>query len=112
MRSSIVNEFKKVQHILPGNTLDQLISDLGGVDCVAEMTGRKTRVVRTSDETGVVIESRAKGKDQTLNDINIQEKNYFMNGDKLIAIISDAASTGISLHADKRAKNKRPRIHM
>uniref|UniRef100_A0A8C6Y3P3 Protein strawberry notch homolog 1 n=1 Tax=Naja naja TaxID=35670 RepID=A0A8C6Y3P3_NAJNA len=74
------------------------------------MTGRKGRVV-SNDDGSISYESRSE-LDVPVEILNITEKQRFMDGDKNIAIISEAASSGISLQADRRAKNQRRRVHM
>ena len=70
------------------------------------MTGRKARLVRQQGEglTGVKWEARnASGvaATATLDLINVHERQMFLNLEKRIAVISEAASAGISLHADR-----------
>lgn len=75
------------------------------------MTGRKGRVVRLDDEETVRYETREENG-LSLERMNLEEKQRFMDGDKLIAIISEAASNGISLQSDRRVNNQRRRVHI
>uniref|UniRef100_H2Q757 Protein strawberry notch homolog 1 n=1 Tax=Pan troglodytes TaxID=9598 RepID=H2Q757_PANTR len=110
MKKDLLDKLEKLAEDLPPNTLDELIDELGGPENVAEMTGRKGRVV-SNDDGSISYESRSE-LDVPVEILNITEKQRFMDGDKNIAIISEAASSGISLQADRRAKNQRRRVHM
>ncbi|KAL9269326.1 FORGETTER 1-like protein [Drosera capensis] len=96
---------------LPNNPLDDIIDQLGGPDSVAEITGRRGMLVRASCGKGVTYQAR-NTKDISLEMVNMHEKQLFMDGKKLIAIISEAGSAGVSLQADKRAINQRRRVHL
>lgn len=96
---------------LPNSPLDEIIDQLGGPDNVAEMTGRRARIVRSGPNGEPKYELRD-DKSCFLESLNVHERNQFMNGPKRVAIISDAASTGISLHADQRVSNQCRRVHI
>lgn len=87
---------------VPEGPLEQIINYFGS-DAVAEITGRKRRLVRADD--GSVTEEKlgeAKAK---------KDADDFMEGKKRILIFSDAGGTGRSYHASNTAKNKQKRIH-
>ncbi|XP_047315332.1 protein FORGETTER 1 [Impatiens glandulifera] len=96
---------------LPNNPLDDIIDQLGGPNKVAEVTGRRGMLVRVSGGKGVTYQAR-NTKDVTMEMVNMHEKQLFMDDKKLVAIISEAGSAGVSLQADRRALNKRRRVHI
>ncbi|GAB4836724.1 udp-glycosyltransferase [Ancistrocladus abbreviatus] len=96
---------------LPNNPLDDIIDQLGGPDNVAEITGRRGMLVRAACGKGVTYQAR-NTKDVTMEMVNMHEKQLFMDGKKLVAIISEAGSAGVSLQADRRAINQRRRVHL
>lgn len=110
LKEELLLDIQRLGSRLPRNTLDQLIDELGGPDVVAEMTGRKGRVVQTANDE-IQYETRAE-EGCSLEQLNLREKARFMNGEKLIAIISEAASNGISLQSDRRVKNQLRRVHI
>lgn len=81
-----IEEYTNGKHITH-NPLDSIIHEFDSVVGVAELTGRRQRITKHG-----TIESRRQG-------CNLIEKELFMNGKKRIAILSDASSTGISLHS-------------
>ncbi|XP_011349493.1 protein strawberry notch isoform X3 [Ooceraea biroi] len=110
MKEELLSQIETLGERLPPNTLDQLIDELGGPENVAEMTGRKGRVVQTEDGA-IQYESRSE-VDVPLETLNLTEKQRFMDGEKTVAIISEAASSGISLQSDRRARNQMRRVHI
>ena len=95
---------------LPENPLDQLVNYFGEEN-VAELTGRTRRLIR--DRLTGVVEYRKRAPDGIAMDrVNLYGAEQFQSGKRRIAIISDAASMGISLHASNRKPNQQRRVHI
>jgi hypothetical protein len=95
---------------LPENPLDQLVNHFGESN-VAELTGRTRRLIRDPRNGQLQYKKRAP-EGVAMDRTNIYEMEQFQSGKKRIAIISDAASTGISLHASNREDNRQRRVHV
>eukprot|EP00850_Spirogloea_muscicola_P007218 SM000036S13262 [mRNA] locus=s36:226900:240784:+ [translate_table: standard] len=108
-RKAILNAVQELD--LPNNPLDDIIDQMGGPENVSEMTGRKGMLVRAQNGKGVLYQSR-NTKEVSQEMLNMHEKKLFMDGKKLVAVISEAASAGVSLQADRRAQNQRRRVHI
>lgn len=95
---------------LPENPLDQIVNHFGE-NAVAELTGRHRRLIRDPKTRKVVYKKRAP-EGVAMTKVNVHEMEQFQSGKKRIAIISDAASMGISLHASNRCANQQRRVHI
>lgn len=107
-KQAILDKLSSVH--MPQGVLDQLVNHFGP-DKVAEMTGRKRRLLRDPD-TGKLEYKARNPHGVAMKDVNVWENKQFQSGDKPIGIISGAAGTGISLHASRREKNQRRRRHI
>lgn len=107
LRSELLDKLSILE--VPEHPLDQLVNYFG-VENVSEMTGRKKRLIRTLSGTLEYRPRQLPGVPSKL--INLYEKNAFQNGDKRIAIMSEVASTGDSLHAGNHVGNKQRRLHI
>lgn len=107
LRTELLDKLSVLE--VPEHPLDQLVNYFG-VENVAEMTGRKKRLIRTTSGTLEYRPRQLPGVPSKL--INLHEKNGFQNGDKRIAIMSEVASTGDSLHASHTAGNRQRRLHI
>lgn len=107
MKKALLEDLNKLKGEFPDSALDQIINKYGSAN-VAEMTKRGERLVRDPNTGERIVESR--GSDLTKT--NLAEMAAFQGGRKKIALISNAASTGISLHSSVRAQNQLQRVHV
>lgn len=85
LKTDLLKGIENLGRKLPPNTLDQLIDELGGPENVAEMTGRKGRVVQ-SDDGQVMYESRSEA-DVPLEILNIRGELYSVQVFSLVLIV-------------------------
>jgi hypothetical protein len=95
---------------LPENPLDQIVNHFGESE-VAELTGRTRRLIRDR-KTGHVTYKKRAPEGIAMHAVNVHEMDQFQAGKKRIAVISGAASMGISLHASRSCLNQRRRCHI
>jgi hypothetical protein len=97
---------EKVTNLVVMDGALDLIIDAFGYEHVAEITGRKRRLVHkmVDGEMRRVIDVRP------ANAI-IAETQAFMDGEKRVLVFSGAGDTGRSYHADLNCKNQGRRIH-
>jgi hypothetical protein len=111
-RHGIWNELvRKAEDLqLPVNPIDGIIQEFGS-KMVAEVTGRRLRAeLRENGKVEYVTRAGSEGVSKAR--LNLAEQHAFTQGEKQIIIISQAGSSGISLHAGFDYANQKPRTHI
>jgi len=90
---------------LPPNAMDELVDQLGGSRKVAELSGRSHRMKRRKDGSLSYV-ARAEELRCPLHGANLVEQVLFQKGVKQVCVVTEVASAGISLHADRRQVRK------
>ena len=98
-KSQLLKEAKDLN--LPPNAMDDLIDRLGGLKKVAEMSGRSHRIKRRKDGSLAWV-ARCEELRCPSDGANMVEQGLFQKGTKKICVVTEVASAGISLHADRR----------
>lgn len=104
-RDALVEQLESIR--VPDSPLDQILNTFGP-EMVAEITGRKERVMRYTDKRGERREVREKGRTDALRR---EETKEFLADKRQILVFSDKGGTGESYHADLSKKNQRLRNH-
>src|SRR5437016_13970407 len=107
MKQEVIDGLSALE--LPENPLDQLVNHFGERN-VAELTGRTRRLIR--DSHGRVEYKKRNPEGVAMHRTNVHEMEQFQAEKKRVAIISDAAAMGISLHASNRAEKRQRRVHV
>lgn len=106
MRDQLLEDLMSLTPHIPNSPLDQII-DHFGTELVAEVSGRKERLIYERDETGR--KKRVKGKRSDSASAN--EGKMFQQGKKNILIISKSGHTGYDFHDIRGSGNERQRSH-
>ena len=104
MRDKLLDDLAKLP--TPQGPLEQLL-DAFGPDAVAEITGRRQRVVHRRNDDG---ELQAVLEKRTSSSIKA-EAAEFQAGKRRVLVFSDAGGTGFSFQSDRRVKNQQRRMH-
>lgn len=96
---------EKLARRLPGNPLDELLDAFG--DRADEITGRRHREVVVAAPSS---DDGRKRQRRVVRRTNREVRDAFQRGDLDVVIISEAGSSGISLHAEP--EDSRQRLHL